>query len=149
MGMTSGLLADYAASIVATDGPLDPAATWIGVFQSLSDNGLATVLSDLVMPTGSLATRLPLTSWAGPYQLGDGSIYYESPAKIFVPATSADFSNIGGWYLADALTAGELLYYSVIYPSIPLVTTMSALTILVRMSVPSIGTYDVSIDVDG
>lgn len=97
------------AALIATGGPYDPAGLWVGVYQSIVDNGIETVMADVTAPTGAAATRQAVT-WGTPYQLTDGSAVVDSTAKIFRP-TGSETGVAAGAYLADALTSGNLLQY--------------------------------------
>jgi hypothetical protein len=147
--LTQQLLQDFAASLVATGGPLDPAATWAGVATAIANMGLNTVMSNITEATGAMATRKSITAWNGPFISNTGSVYYEGPLMIWKPASSAEAQSLVAWFLADALTAGNLLYFQTIAPPITLPDELHQASLVLRMNVPSVGVYDLSVVFNG
>lgn len=134
------------AALIATGGPFDPAGTWVGVFQSIDPHGIDTVLGDLTMPTGAAATRQAI-AWGAPHVLTDGSAVVDATARVFTPA-GAEEGSVAGIYLADALTAGNLLAYAPEAPPVPIDAT-HPYSVVVRLVVDPTGRWSVSFSWNG
>lgn len=138
------------ADLIATGGPWDPAATFLGVADSIDDRGLATAVADIHAPPTSLAVRQAVTTWSTPHVKSDGRAMVDSPSRRFSPASSADGTVIGAYYVADALTAGNLMFFKGIPGGIPLPDNTASMTIVLRLVVdPVNGTWEASIVFNG
>lgn len=128
-------LAAVAGDVVATGGAFDPTGCFLGVGTALVDLGTATELTNITQATGGLATRQEVTAWSGPFTMADGTIYYEGPRMIFHPSSEDAGSILVVWFLATALTAGELIAYGAITPPANLSLSTDAWTIVLRITI--------------
>lgn len=126
------------AALIDTGGPWDPAATFVGVADSITDNGLATVVADIVPAPTSLAVRQAVTTWSDPHIKADGRAMVDSPSMRFSPTSSADATTIGAVYIADAITAGNLMFFENLGSPIPLPDETRTMTVIVRLVVDPI-----------
>jgi len=97
MQLTQAVLFDSLDALLATGGPFDPAALWIGVASAIVNNGLNTVLADITPGVGTLAARKPITAWGTTYLTKNGLAAADGPITTFSPTTSADADTIVGW----------------------------------------------------
>jgi hypothetical protein len=107
-------------AVTALTAILDPAKVWIGVAQAIAAQGPNTTMADVTEATGAMATRLPVTAWLAPHTLSDGSRAVESPQVTFKPLNAAEGQALSHWFLADALTAGQLIAYGAFSPPVVL-----------------------------
>lgn len=124
------------AALIAADGPWDPAAVFVGVFVSVTDLGIETEIGDLVVPTGAPGVRQPVTTWSDPSVKGDGRALVTGPVMEFRPASALQATTVAGWYVADALTAGNLLTFGM-FPDgpVPLPDETSSVDVVLRLVV--------------
>lgn len=135
--------------LIATDGILDPVAVFIGLYTASSPQGVNTVLGDLTLAPGALATATDVGTWGTPYVLTDGRSVVDGAPQTFRPATSADFCVATGWYMADTATAGTLLAFEPFPVPIPLPTTTSQVTIIPRITIDPDGRWSASVAYNG
>lgn len=148
--MTRAHRAALMAAITATDGPLDPAATFLGVFVSLNtDRGLDTTLEDMTLPTGLLATAVALGAWGTAHELIDQRLARDATLHTFAIDDLEDATGIAGWYLADAATAGGLLRYGLFDEIIQLATLDDLVSLVYRTTVDPNGKWDSMVVIDG
>lgn len=143
--MTQAQMAAILAALIAEDGPFDPAAVWVGVAVSVVNHGQQTVLADITQASTSVAVRQPITTWSTPYIEQDGRHVVQSTTKIFRPASDADATTVGIWYLASALTAGNLLGFGQMDAPKPLPDENYAVSVVVRLVVDPLGRWDATI----
>jgi len=144
-GLRDGIMAD----ITATGGSLDPAAVFVGVGTAVNDQGLATLLSDITQATGALATRQEVTTWSSAYVLNDGRAVRDGPLMHFKPASSSEAQTLQVWFIADALTAGNLLAYGLIFPAVPLPDQFAVWSIVLRVTVDPAGQWSAEVTYNG
>jgi len=137
------------AALIAEDGPLDPANMRVGIYTAIVDNGLTTVLDDLTLAPGSLATPLTFTAWSEPYVMTDGRRVVDSEALVFRPASGADFCVVIGWYLALDGTPDVLLLYNTMAESVNLPSTDSQMTLIVRFTLDPLGRWGAEAVING
>lgn len=130
--------------MLETTGPLDPAATWVHVFSSITDRGVNTLLADVIQAPQAQYPRQVLVSWGTPYQLIDGSPVADAPPIHFAPPDNTHPQLIAGWYLADSLTVGNLLAYQILPSPVMLNVTTDVWTLVLRATLDQAGRWDVS-----
>lgn len=148
MQITQAVLFDSLDALVATGGPFDPAALWLGVASVIVNNGLNTVLADITPGIGTLATRKAIATWGPTYLTKNGLASADAPALTFTPTTSADADTIVGWYLADALTAGNLVGFGLLPLPVTLNGPENILTIAMRLTQDPLGRWDATVSWD-
>lgn len=144
MKLVRTVLRDILAAIIATDGPLDPAAVWLGVATAIVDNGDLTVMANVTPAPGDVGTRVPIVAWSAPYRMQDGRWVADGPLATFVPASSADACTLTYWYLASALTAGTLVAFGLLPPGMILQDETSMATVVARVTIDPDGRWDVT-----
>ncbi|HEX4614112.1 MAG TPA: hypothetical protein VH092_38370 [Urbifossiella sp.] len=149
MKLTATVLKAILAKMIATGGPFDPAALFIGVGTAYADNGQAEVLADITIPTGAMATALAVTPWSDPHMLNNGCWCVDGPALTFAPADSTEAATLAVWFYSTLATAGVLKGYQPIAPAVPLANEFSTWTIVPRLSVDPLGNWDFSISFNG
>lgn len=149
MQIVAGLRDDILTAITATDGPLDPAAVFLGVGTAVDNQGLQTLLADITQGTGALATRQAVTAWSAEYTLNDGRAVRDGPLMHFKPASSSEEQTLQVWYIADALTAGNLLAYGLIFPAVPLPDENAVWSIVLRVTLDPAGRWSAEVTYNG
>lgn len=127
------------ATLIDTGGAWDPAGLYIGVYESIVDQGLATDMDDVTEPTGDLGDRQAVTTWAGPDIKTDGAACVSSPARRFSPADYTEGTTIQGVYVADAAADGNLLFWWPIATPIELPDETTAVYVVLRLFVDPYG----------
>lgn len=149
MQMTADTRDGLMADISATGATLDPAALWVGVGTAVDQQGLATVLADISQATGAMATRQAIAAWSTTYTLNDGRAVRDGPLLHFKPASSSEGQALAVWFLADALTAGNLVAYGVIFPTVNLPDQHSVWSIVPRITLDPLGRWSAEITYNG
>lgn len=144
MQLTQAKLDAALGDLIATGATFDPAAVFLGVATAIEPGGLATLLSDLTQATGAMATRQAVTAWGDTMHLVDGSSAVEGPLMTFAPASSSESQTLVAWFLADALTAGNLIAYGLIDPAVPLPDQYNSWNIVLRLTLDPNGQWDAS-----
>lgn len=145
MQLTSTQLYAAIADLIAAGASFDPAAVFVGVFVSITDSGLDTLITDVVMPPTSVAVRKAVTAWGAPHSLLNGSVAVDGPAMSFSPASSADATTVAGWYIASLATAGVLLGFGYFPEPIALPDEFSEAGILLRLTLDPQGQWDANV----
>lgn len=136
-------------ALIATDGALDPAATFIGIATAIVNNGVNTVMSDVTPAPEGLAEAVALATYGAPYTLDDGRRVVDAALKQFRPAAPDEACVVVGWYLADTETDGNLLAFDVLPEPIPLPDENKSMSVVVRITVDPAGRWDASVVIDG
>ena len=136
-------------AIIAEDAILDPAAVFVGVATAITPQGLATLLADLTEPNATAFPRQPVTAWSDPYNLNDGRRVVDGPLMHFTPDSTDHGATLVAWFLADAVTAGNLLAFGLIEPNIPLPGPGSVWSIVPRVTVDPDGRWSAEITYNG
>lgn len=137
------------AAITATDGVLDPAATFVGPYLFSANTTLDAVLADLTLPAGDMDTAVALGAWGVAHELIDGSVARDATLHVFSPADATEAATITGWYLADAATTGTLLAQQALPLPIFLPDETYSLGIIVRAVVDPNGNWGTAIILNG
>jgi hypothetical protein len=141
MQLTDATLHAMLSALIAADGPLDPAGTWAGLATAVADAQDETLMADVTPAPGALATRLPITTWVGPYRMNDGRWVVDSPVKTWTPASEAEGVTLTHWYLADALVAGALVGFGMFSPNLVMVDNSSRANLVVRVTLDPLGRW--------
>lgn len=149
MQMTAAIRNALLEALTATDAPLDPAATFLGVGTAITQSGLNTQLSDITQATGAMATRQAVTTWSNVFTLSNGTAYQNAPLKTFAPASASEAQTLTCWFIADALTAGNLIAFGLINPPIPLPDENSSWSIVLRVTLDPNAQWSAEITFDG
>lgn len=150
MEPVSGTLLALLHAAIATGGPFDPVASFIGLATAISNKGSATTLADLTLAPGTFATALAIATWGTPYTLDNGDWVVDGAVKKFTPGSGADDCTPVAYYVADAATAGNLRSFGLLPAGINLTfAPLKILSIVPRLTIPSGATYDVSVQWDG
>lgn len=137
------------AAITATDGVWDPVATFVGVYISSANQTQDAVLADLTLPSGDMDTAIALGAFGTAHELLDGSVGRDATLHAFSPADETEGTVLGGWYLADAATAGNLLAQQAFAQPIALPDETYSVGVIVRITVDPAGNHGTAVIVDG
>lgn len=148
MQLTSYALLHIAENLVAASAIFDPTKVFLGIATAITPNGINEALTDITAAPGTLAPRQEITAWSAPYQSKNDLEVVDSGIHTFSPTTPADAAIIVGWYICDALTAGNLLGYGFLPLPVTLAGPQNVLSFVLRISVDPAGTWDVSVDWD-
>lgn len=146
---TDAVLKAWLERAIATGGPYDPAALFMGVFTAIDDHGVNTVIGDLTEGTGDLATRVAVTPWGASHKLSDGRWAADGPPCSFTPADDTESQLVTGWFLASASTAGTLKAWATIAEGVSLANEFRTLTVIPRICVDPSGRWSAEVVYDG
>lgn len=146
---TDATLAAWLAKAIATGGPYDPAATFLGVATAIVDKGALTQQSDITEPTGAMATRLAVTSWGTPHKLNDGRWVVDAAPMTFQPADETEHAILVGFFLNSAATAGTLKCFNFFPSAIELIDHTRTLSIVMRLAIDPKGNYSAEVVYNG
>jgi hypothetical protein len=149
MQITAATLAAAMGDLVATGGAFDPVGCFIGLATQITNVGLNTDISDVTEATGGLATRQEITAWTGPFELADGSVYYDGPRMIFHPTSGDAGQVVTQWYMATAITAGALIGFGNITPPVNFAGPLDALTFVMRLTLDPSGQWSAEFYANG
>jgi len=133
------------AALIDTGGPFDPAAVFTGIATDINDQGVNTALSDLTTPDATDFPRKVITAWSAAYSLPDGRRAIDGPLHHFIGVGGDDQPVVSVYYLADALTAGNLLAWDRIIPSKTLASASDVLDMVVRLTIDPAGKWDATV----
>lgn len=142
-------LAAMLGSLIDTGGALDPAAVWVQPFSAIEDLGVDTTITNLTLPADADYPRQPLTAYGTPYSLADGSPVVDADLQHWTPPDDDHPLVIIGYALFDALTAGNLIGYTMLDEAVALNTTSDVWSIVPRVKLPQTASYDQSVTYDG
>jgi len=147
--VTLQMLEGVASDLRKTGATFDPATTYVGLATAVVNNGVNTVLSNLTEATYTGYARALGSPWAGPYQLNTGSTYFQGVMNKFVGPSDDSGENIVAFFLVDAETAGDLLYFVVLDTPVGLFSTLDALDVMLRIEQDAAANWDASIIANG
>jgi len=137
------------AGITEAGNIMDPAAVFVGLFTAIDDQSYNTVIGDVTEPTGDPGTRVAVTTWGVASIMADGRSVRNAPDVTFRPADDTEATVVLGWFLADALTAGNLLQFGFFDEPIPLPDETASVTVVARLTVDPLGRWDATATIDG
>lgn len=137
------------ANLIATDAAFDPEAVWIGIFSAITDNGVDTVIGDLVMEADADYPRQTLDAWGTPYRLSNGSPVAEAGPFHFAPPDADHPTVVAGYALFDAVTAGNLVGYVILDEPVALNVPTDNFSVIVRLQLPASGDYSRDVTYNG
>jgi hypothetical protein len=138
-----------AALIVATR-PWDPATTFVGLFEAITDMGVSTVIADVTAPTGAPGVRKPVTTWSAAHVKADGRAMIDSPLLRWTPTDDTEATTVQGWYVATLITGGVLYRFGLFDDPIPLPDEHASLALVLRYTVdPISGLWDATVVMNG
>lgn len=149
MQLTEATLQAIAAALIPTSGVFDPAATYVGMATALTPLGLATTMAQVTEAIGTGFARKLITSWAGPYELEGGAIYYEAPAQIWHLGSSDAAQTVVWFFLNTASTAGNLIAFAMLAAPWIASTPLDALTFVMRVVVDPTGQWSAEVSFNG
>lgn len=110
---------------------------YIGLVTGTFNPSPTTALSDVVEGNYTGYARQQITAWGSPYISQDGNAAVDGGPLQFQPSGTITVTNlISGWFLADALTAGNYLAGEIISPPAPLQQLTDSLTIVAKIEQP-------------
>lgn len=149
MQITAATLAAAMGDLVATGGAFDPVGCFIGLATAVANAGLNTDIGNVTEATGGLAVRQEVTAWTGPFELSDGTVYYDGPRMIFHPTSGDAGQVVTNWYMATAITAGALIGFGNISPSVNFAAPTDALTFVMRLTLDPNGVWSAEFYANG
>jgi hypothetical protein len=142
--VTPSLLAAL-GDIIATGATFDPAATYLGLATAITNHGITTDMTDVTPPSGALATRKLLAAFTAAYDLENGCVVADANLLTWATASSGDATTIANWYLADALTAGNLLGFGPVTPPAVVPYPGGRFSMVFRITLDPRGQWDASV----
>lgn len=149
MQLTQRLLDGIMAGITETGNILDPAAVFVGLMTAVSDSGLNTVIGDITEPTGDPGVRIAITAWGTAYRLVNGCVVRDGPSMTWRPADNTEACTVIGWYMADAITAGNLLSFGLFPVPYFLPDENYSASVVARVTVDPSGQWDATTSWNG
>lgn len=145
MTQTDAILKAWLTQAIATGGPFDPAALFLGMATAVTDKGGATALGDVTEATGAMATRVAISAWGTPQKMLDGRWCVDAAAKVFKPASSGEAQTLTHAFLVSASTAGTLKAFKALTSPKELVDETRALTYVWRLTIDPNGNFDANV----
>lgn len=137
------------ADLVATGGTLDPVAVFLGLYIAPPVDGTPIIATDFTLPDPTDMPAQAVTTWGAVQYLVDGRSARQAAAKTFrLPDADNAFTAVG-WYLADALTGGNVLQWGTLTESVQMNDANSAVTVLFRVTADPAGRWDALVSVNG
>lgn len=136
-------------ALVATDGPLDPAATFIVPYIAKLSAGEPVTAADFTLPDATDCPAQALTSWGAVQVLGDGRSCRQAAAKTFRLPDADNAFSAAGWALMDAATAGNVLGYRALSTPVNLADETKPLTVVVRVAKGLDQGAEASVEING
>jgi len=150
MKLTQDTIIAILDAITGAGGPFDPAALFVGVYQSIVDNGQATAMADVTEGTGDMAIRIDVTAWGAFIRMNNNKWYQQAtPPAIFAPADETEAQTIAGWFLASAASAGTLKAWGAFPAPIEVIDSHSQITIIPRIVCDPAGVWSSEVVIDG
>jgi len=148
MTLTDRLLEGILSAAIDTGGPLDPADTYVGLYTAGPTTTPPATVADFTLPDATDAPAKLITAWTAPYKLVDGRWAVQGNLLTWrLPDADNPFTAVGH-YLADALTAGNVLAYKPIAPGVNLPDATRSLSVVVRVTLDPNGQWDSTILID-
>lgn len=136
-------------NVTAALGRFDPAAVFVGLYQGIAAGiSRERLLADLTEATYTGYARQAVGAWSGAYVSPSGLILVDGPALFFSPADAVTPNTILGWFMADALVAGNLLAIEQLDNPVPLPNALTQLTIVARFGMQHSVTYGEGVEVN-
>lgn len=149
MNVTFRLMDGALSGICETGNILDPAAAYVGLYITGPTTTPPATVADFTLPDATDVPAQVLTSWSATQHLTDGRSAKATPAKTFVLPDSTNAFSAGGYYLADAITAGNILGWEAFPSPIPMPDQFHPVTLIVRFTVDPAGNWSATIVIDG
>lgn len=149
MQLTQATLEQALNDLIATGKAFDPAATFLVPFTAIADSGLTTVLADVTLAPGTLATPVAVTAWGAQYGLIGGQQVVDGPPTVWAPASDADDCVVIGFAWVNSATPTVLLAYEYLETPVNLVYPNTSDTFVPRLTLDPAGQWSASINWDG
>lgn len=149
MQLTLATLEAALGDLIATGAQFDPATTFLVPFTAITDAGLATVLANLTLAPGTLATPVGVTAWGDPYGLAGGQEVVDGPPTVWAPASAADNCIIIGFAWVNSATPTVLKGYEYLGQPVILNYPNSSDTMVPRLCLDPNGQWSASVNWDG
>jgi len=149
MQLTLATLMAALGDIIATGKAFDPAATFIVPFTGIADSGLATLLADVTLAPGTLATPVAVTAWGDQYGLIGGQQVVDGPPTVWAPASSADDCVVIGFAWVDSATPTTLKGFEYLETPVNLAYPNTSDTFTPRLTLDPNGMWSASVNWDG
>lgn len=137
------------ANVIATGKALDPAAVFVGLFTGTVPTPAPTLASDFTLPNATDMPAQAVGTWGGVRYLADGRSIVDGPALVFALPDDDNSFTASGYYLADALTGGNVLAYETFDDPIPLPDEHHSVQIIPRLGLDLAGNYNASVVIEG
>lgn len=149
MQPTIKMLDAVLSDLIATGGIFDDTACWMGLYTAINNQGVNTVLADLTQATGAMATRQPLGAWGSVHHKSDGRSVVDNIPILWSPASSSESQTVQGFFIADALTAGNLICFEPLANPLPMPDQFALLTIIFRLVADPMANWDATVIYNG
>lgn len=149
MTPTDALLEGMLADTVAAGKTLDPAGVFVGLYIAGPTPSPPVDVTAFTLPDATDAPAVAVTTWSDPYLLLDGRWAIQSPSIVFRLPDDTNAFTATGWYLADALTAGNVLGWEPIPGGVGLPDEFHEVTLVVRIALDKAGNWSASVVIDG
>lgn len=149
MSATRRLVNGILAGAIETGNILDPATVFFGLFLAGPVPDPPGTVADFTLPNATAYPAVAITTWGAVQYLADGSSAVSSPPMTNVPANAAGAITPTGWYLATAVTGGNVLMWGLFPTPIPMADEHHPLTCIVRVALPLAGSYEATVAING
>lgn len=143
--VTTFLLQEILATIRATGAPFDPATTYVGLYTAVANNQLATTMANITEATYTGYARKLSSPFSGPFIDASGNVFFQGGLEKFTGPSDGTGQNIQGIFIANALTAGDLLYFLDFQSLVSLLLPTDALDFVMIFQLSAAAQWDASI----
>lgn len=149
MNVTPRLAKAILNNAVATGGALDPADTFLGLYISGPTVDPPIDTGDFTLPDATDAPAKLVNAFTTPVLLDDGRWCVQGDALTWRLPDADNAFVAAGWYVADALTGGNILAYQPFNSPISLPNADRSITIVFRPAIDPADSWEASVVIDG
>lgn len=142
--LVKGMLTDA----VAVGKTLDPAAVFVGLYIMGPTVNPPVLSTDFTLPDATDAPAKAVTAWTAPFKLLDERWAIQGNLLTWRLPDADNAFTAAGFYLSDALVAGNVLAWEPISPNINLPDAFHEMSIVPRLTLDKMGTWGANIIID-
>jgi hypothetical protein len=149
MTPTDRLMQALLTEAIATAAILDPADTFVGLYISGPEPNPPLTVASFVLPDATDVPAKAATAWTAPFKLNDGRWAIQANMLTWRLPDSDNAFTANGLYLADAITAGNILAWEAIAGGINFPDALHELSLVVRLTIDPLGRWGANVLING